>query len=85
MGIELTTLHFIYVLFIVLDHWGSMVFKRDTTLICIVGIFVIAIAATSSLTGSIISIFSGFVYAITELLPTILVISIIVAMSRVLI
>ena len=81
MGIELTALHFIYVLFIVLII-GFMVFKRDTTLICIVGIFAIAIAATGSLTGSIISIFSGFVYAITELLPTILVISIIVAMSK---
>ncbi|MBB6446133.1 hypothetical protein [Bacillus benzoevorans] len=81
MGIELTALHLIYVLFIILII-GFMVFKRDTTLICIVGIFAIAMTATGSLTDSIISIFNGFVYAITELLPTILVISIIVAMSK---
>jgi hypothetical protein len=81
MGVELTALHWIYVVFIGLII-GFMVKRRDTTLICIVGIFLIAIAATGSLSGSISSIFNSFIYAITELLPTILVISIIVAMSR---
>jgi hypothetical protein len=81
MGVELTTLHWIYVVFIGLII-GFMVKRRDTTLICIVGIFLIAITATGSLSGSISSIFNSFIYAITELLPTILVISIIVAMSR---
>jgi hypothetical protein len=83
MGIELTALHWIYVVFIVLII-GVMVMRRDTTLICIAGIFTLAIVATGSLSGSISGIFNSFIYAITELLPTILVISIIVAMSRVL-
>ncbi|WP_163101686.1 hypothetical protein [Peribacillus alkalitolerans] len=83
MGIELTALHWIYVLFIVLII-GFMVMRRDTSLICIAGIFTLAIVATGSLSGSISGIFNSFIYAITELLPTILVISIIVAMSRVL-
>ena len=78
---ELTALHYIYLLFIVLII-GFMVMRRDTTFICIVGIFTLAITATGSLSGSVISIFSGFIYAITELLPTILIISIIVAMSK---
>ena len=78
---ELTALHYIYVLFIILII-GFMVMRRDTTFICIVGIFTLAITATGSLSGSVISIFSGFIYAITELLPTILIISIIVAMSK---
>jgi hypothetical protein len=81
MGVELTALHWIYVVFIGVII-GFMVKRRDTTLICIVGIFLIAITATGSLSGSISSIFNSFIYAITELLPTILVISIIVAMSR---
>ncbi|ESU32487.1 membrane protein [Bacillus sp. 17376] len=81
MVIELTALHWIYVLFIFLII-GFMVMKRDTTLISITGIFLLAIVATGSLSGSISSIFNSFIYAITELLPTILVISIIVAMSR---
>lgn len=83
MGIELTLLHWIYVVFIVLII-GFMVMKRDTTLICIIGIFLIAITATGSLTSSISGVFNSFIFAISELLSTILIISIIVAMSRIL-
>ena len=83
MAIELTALHWIYVLFIVLIIF-FMVRRLDTTLISIVGIFVIAIVATGNFTASISSVFTSFIYAITELLSTILIISIIVAMSRVL-
>lgn len=59
-----------------------MVKRRDTTLVCIIGIFLIALSATGEVTTSVMSIFNGFTYAIKELLPTILVISIIVAMSK---
>ncbi|QPC45999.1 hypothetical protein [Mangrovibacillus cuniculi] len=79
----LTLLHGLYVLFILLII-GFMVFRKDTTIVTIVGIWLIALYATSSLTMSVSSIFSSFIFAITELLPTILVISIIVALSRVL-
>lgn len=82
MGIELTALHWIYVIFIVLII-GFMVKRRDTTLICILGIFMLAIVATGDLTASISGVFNSFIYAITEPLSTILIISIIVAMSRV--
>ncbi len=83
MGIELTALHWIYVLFIVLII-GFMVKRRDTTIVCIVGIFLLAIVATGSIAASISGIFNSFIFAITELLSTILIISIIVAMSQVL-
>ena len=82
MGIELIALHWIYVLFIVLII-GFMIKRLDTTIVSILGIFVIAIVATKSLTSSISGIFNSFIFAVTELLPTILIISIIVAMSRV--
>jgi hypothetical protein len=81
MGVELTALHWTYVVFIFLII-GFMVMRRDTTLISIVGIFSLALIATGSLTASVSGIFSSFIYAITELLPTILVISIIVSMSK---
>lgn len=81
MGVELTVIHWIYVLFI-LFIIGFMAMRRDTTLVCIAGIFLIAITATGSLSSSVSSIFTSFTFAITELLSTILVISIIVAMSR---
>ena len=83
MGIELTALHWIYLLFIILII-GFMVKRRDTTLICIVGIFLLAIFATGNIASSISGIFNSFIFAITELLSTILIISIIVAMSPVL-
>lgn len=83
MGVELTALHWIYIVFI-LFIIGFMVMRRDTTIVCVVGIFLIAITATGSFSSSVISIFTSFIYAITELLSTILVISIIVAMSRIL-
>ena len=83
MGIELLPLHWTYLLFVFLIL-GVMIFRRDTTLVCIIGIFVIGILTTGSLTLSVGTIFNSFVFAISELLGTILVISIIVAMSKVL-
>ncbi|MBM6617190.1 hypothetical protein [Bacillus suaedaesalsae] len=81
MIVELTALHWIYVVFIALII-GFMVMRRDTTLVCIIGIFILAFTATGSLTESVSGIFNSFIFAITELLATILVISIIVAMSK---
>ncbi|BCB02941.1 hypothetical protein [Bacillus sp. KH172YL63] len=81
MGIDLTSLHWIYLAFIGLIIL-FMIFRKDTTIVCIIGIFSIALVATGSLSGSISSIFNSFIFAITELLSTILVISIIVAMSK---
>ncbi len=83
MEMELTALHWIYVVFIALII-GFMVRRRDTTLICIVGISLLALVATGSLASSISGIFNSFIFAITELMSTILIISIIVAMSTVL-
>lgn len=79
--VELTALHWIYVVFIALII-GFMIMRKDTTIVCIVGIFLIAISATGGLSHSVSSVFNSFIYAITELLSTILVISIIVAMSH---
>jgi TRAP-type C4-dicarboxylate transport system permease large subunit len=81
LGIDLTALHWIYLVFIGLIIL-FMVFRKDTTIVCIIAIFSIALTATGSLSGSISSVFNSFIFAITELLSTILVISIIVAMSK---
>ncbi|TCZ80948.1 hypothetical protein E0485_01285 [Paenibacillus albiflavus] len=83
MGIELVGIHWIYILFIILII-GFMIMRRDTTLICVIGIFIIGLVATQSLPESISGVFNSFIYAIKELLGTILVISLIVAMSSVL-
>lgn len=83
MLIELTALHWVYLVFILLIL-GVMIARKDTTLVCIAGIFILGLAATSSLPQSVMSIFNSMIYAISELLGTILIISIITAMSKVL-
>ncbi|WP_050614244.1 hypothetical protein [Bacillus testis] len=83
MGVELSLIHWLYVIFI-LGIIGFMVMRKDTTLICIIGLFAIAFVSTHSFAGSISGVFNSFVYAISELLPTILIISIIVSMGKVL-
>lgn len=81
--IHLTAIHYIYLLFIFIIL-GTMVKKRDCSLVCIIGIALISVVSTKSLPLAIISIFNSFTYAITELLPTILIISIIAALSKLL-
>ncbi|MBU7590938.1 hypothetical protein [Metabacillus halosaccharovorans] len=83
MGVEITLIHLVYLLFII-GIIGFMLFRRDTTIVCIVGILSVAAFSTLSVSDSISSLFNSFIFAITELLPTILVISIIVAMSKIL-
>ncbi len=84
MVMELTALHWVYLGFVVAII-GFMLMRKDTTLICIGGILGIGILATVSIEGSVSGIFNSFIYAIKELIGTILIISVIVALSRVLI
>ncbi|TRY24979.1 hypothetical protein FOI68_13780 [Brevibacillus sp. LEMMJ03] len=83
MGVELSWLHGVYVLFVI-GIVATMVLRRDTSLICITGIAALGLTATGSVAAAVGGVFGSFMYAMTELLPTILVICIIVAMSRVL-
>ncbi|MBH5316457.1 hypothetical protein I6N90_01385 [Paenibacillus sp. GSMTC-2017] len=84
MDIQLGVIHFVYLSFVVAII-GFMLMRRDTTLICIAGILGIGILATTSIAGSVSGIFNSFIYAIKELIGTILIISVIVALSRILI
>lgn len=54
-------------------------------MICVTGVFVLGLIATETLSGSVSGVFNSFIYATKELMGTIMIISIIVAMSRVLI
>lgn len=84
MDTELTSLHWVYLAFIVFIL-AIMIKRRDTTMACVVGILAIALIATGSISGSVSGIFNSFVYAASQLLGTIFIISIIVSMSRVMI
>lgn len=83
MEVQLTALHWTYLLFILLII-GVMVARKDTTLVSIIGIFILSFIVTNSLPSSVQSVFNALIFAIKELLGTILIISIIVAMSNVL-
>lgn len=83
MIVELNALHWVYLVFTLLIL-GFMIAKRDTTFICIAGIVLLSLIATNSIYSSIIAIFNSFIYAIVELLGTILIISVIVAMNSIL-
>ncbi|EGO64868.1 hypothetical protein [Acetonema longum] len=83
MPVTLGIMHWVYLSFIILIL-GFMLLRRDTTLVCIAGIFVLGLLAKQSVYLAVTGVFTSFIYAITELLGTILIISIITAMSRVL-
>lgn len=84
MGIQLTAIHYVYLAFIVFIL-ALLIKRRDTTMICVAGIFLLGLLATETLSGSVSGVFNSFIYATKELMGTIMIISIIVAMSRVLI
>ena len=80
---SLTAVHFIYVAAIVAII-ALMVFKRDTSMICILGIFAVGLAATASIPTAISGVFGSFIFAIDELTGTILIISVITALCKML-
>ncbi|MCR1950030.1 hypothetical protein NSA50_03015 [Clostridium sp. DSM 100503] len=84
INVTLTPLHYIYLLFIVVII-VAMVKKKDISLICILGIFILGLMGTDSLYKAAMGIFNSFVYATKELMPTIFIISVITAMSSILI
>lgn len=81
--VELTLLHWIYVS-MVLVILGVMIMRKDTIIPCILGVFLLGFAATRTVLGGTKAVFDSFIVAGTELLGIIIVISCIVAMSKLL-
>jgi TRAP-type C4-dicarboxylate transport system permease large subunit len=81
INLTLTPIHYIYLAFIIIII-AAMVKKKDISLICIIGIFILGLVGTQSLYKSAMGLFNSFVYATKELMPTIFIISIITAMSN---
>jgi hypothetical protein len=79
--VELTLLHWIYSIMVILIL-VVMIARRDTIIPCISGIFLIGLAAKGSVIDGTRAIFDSLVVAGFELFPVILVISLIVAMSK---
>ncbi len=79
---QITFVHWVYVIFVIVIL-AMMLMRKEIVIPCILGIAVIGLAATGSLTDSIIGTFNSMVYAGKDLLNVILLISCIVAMSKV--
>ena len=83
MSSVLTSLHYVYVIFIVLI-FIFMILKKDLSIICILGVFTLGFLATNSIPLAVSGVFNSFILAIDELLGTILIISIITSMGVIL-
>ena len=81
--VELTAAHWIYALFIVLVL-VTMGLRKDTPLVCIVGSFVLSWVITGDLVKAVQAVFNAINVAIGELLGTVLIISLIVSMAKLL-
>ncbi|MGI6702934.1 MAG: hypothetical protein ACOX42_02715 [Clostridia bacterium] len=79
--VELTLLHWIYTIMVIVIL-AVMIARRDTIIPCIAGIFLIGLAAKGSVIDGTRAIFDSLVVAGFELFSVILVISLIVAMSK---
>ena len=84
INLTLTPLHYIYLILIIIII-VAMVKKKDISLICILGIFILGLIGTDSIYKAAMGIFNSFVYATKELMPTIFIISVITAMSSILV
>jgi hypothetical protein len=80
---ELTAAHWIYLLGIVVVL-VTMALRRETPLICIIAAFVLSWVITGSLIGAVQSVFNAVTVAFQELLGIVVIISLIVAMAKML-
>ena len=81
--VELTTAHWVYAFFMVLVL-VTMTFRKDTPLVCIVASFVLGWVVTGSFVKGVQAVFNSVTVAFTELLGIIAIISLIVAMAKML-
>jgi len=80
---ELTAAHWVYAFFIVVVL-VTMAMRRETPLVCIIASFVLGWIITGSLVGAVQAIFNSITVVASELLGVVVIISIIVAMAKML-
>jgi hypothetical protein len=81
--VQLTLIHWVYVM-MTLVILVVMLMRKDTIIPCILGVFLISFIAQNNIVGATRGVFDAFIVAARELIGIIIVISCIVAMSKVL-
>jgi hypothetical protein len=80
---ELAAAHWVYATFIILILI-TMAMRRETPLVCIIGSFILSWVITGNLVKAVQAIFNAVVVAASELLGVVVIISLIVAMAKML-
>lgn len=80
---ELTCAHWVYALFVVLVL-AAMALRKDPALVCVVGSFTLSWVITASPIKAVQAVFNSISVAFSELLGTVLIISLIVSMAKML-
>jgi hypothetical protein len=81
--VELTAAHWIYALFVVLVLL-AMAYRLDPPLVCIVGSFTLSWVITGNIIKAVQAVFNSINVAFNELLGTVVIISMIVSMAKML-
>ncbi|MCX5806264.1 MAG: hypothetical protein NT010_09410 [Proteobacteria bacterium] len=81
--VELTAAHWIYALFVVLVL-VAMAYRLDPPLVCIVGSFTLSWVITGNIIKAVQAVFNSINVAFNELLGTVVIISMIVSMAKML-
>ena len=78
---QLTASHWVYLAFIIIILI-TMIKRRETPLVCMAGSFILAWVITGSLIGAVQAVFNAMTVAFSELLGIVAIISVIVALAR---
>ena len=81
--VELTVAHWVYAIFIILVL-VTMAMRRETPLVCIIGSFILSWVITGNLVKAVQAVFNAITVAFSELLGVVVIISMIVAMAKML-
>jgi TRAP-type C4-dicarboxylate transport system permease large subunit len=81
--VDITAAHWVYAIFIVIVL-VTMAMRRETPLVCVVGSFVLSWVITGNLVKAVQAIFNAVTIAFNELLGVVAIISLIVAMAKML-
>lgn len=81
--VELTAAHWVYAIFIVLILL-TMALRRETPIVCLIGSLLLAWVITGNLVKAVQAVFNAITVAFSELLGVVVIISLIVAMAKML-
>ena len=81
--VELTAAHWVYALFMILVL-VTMALRRETPLVCIIASFILSWVVTGGLVKAVQAVFNAITVAFSELLGIVVIISLIVAMAKML-